>query len=129
MHTFKSLHDIVSNNEEYDQLYNTDHLFIIKGKRLDDDNLMDVVRSLDHYEWFNKLRGPAEGPAKLHNLQNTHDWMHGYVIAVSQNKLTAFEQSALMIGIKHGYTFEKLDLFQTKKEIKEELFHSLFTEE
>jgi len=40
MQTFKSLEEIVSNKEEYDQLYNTDHLFIIKGKDVDDNNLI-----------------------------------------------------------------------------------------
>jgi hypothetical protein len=128
MQTFKSLEEIVSNKEEYDHLYNTDHLFILKGKLLDDNSLINVIGELEYYDWYNKLRGPANGPAKYHNTKNNHEWLHGYVIAVSCNKLTKFEKSAILVGMKHGYTFEKLDLFQTKKELKDNHFDSLFEE-
>ena len=128
MQTFKSLEEIVSNKEEYDYLYNTDHLFILKGKLLDDNSLINVIGELEYYDWYNKLRGPANGPAKYHNTKNNHEWLHGYVIAVSCNKLTKFEKSAILVGMKHGYTFEKLDLFQTKKELKDNHFDSLFEE-
>lgn len=128
MQDFKSIKDIVSSKEEYDELYNTDHLFILKGKILDDNNLIEIISDLEHYEWYNKLRGPANGPAKFHNASNNHEWLHGYVIAVSCDKLTAFEQAALLTGMKYGYTFNKLDIFQTKKELKEQHFNSLFEE-
>lgn len=129
MQTFKTLQDITSNKEEYDTLYNTDHLFILKGKGLDDNALIDVVHSLEHTDWYHKLRGTYDGPATMQNNHNNREWMHGYVIAVTQDNLTAFEQSALLVGMKYGYTFEKLDIFQNKKELKENHFNSLFEEE
>ena len=126
MQTFKSLEEIVSNKEEYDQLYNTDHLFIIKGKDVDDNNLIGVISNIEHHEWCIKLRGMAEGPAKLNNQENNYQYCHGYIISVSCNKLTKFEKLAMVLSMKHGYTFEKLDLFQTKKELKDNHFDSLF---
>jgi hypothetical protein len=128
MQELKPIKDIVSSTDEYDELYNTDHLFILKGRSLDDNNLINVIGELEHYDWYNKLRGPANGPAKYHNTKNNHEWLHGYVIAVSCNKLTKFEKSAILVGMKHGYTFEKLDLFQTKKDLKDNHFDSLFGE-
>lgn len=126
MQSFKKLEDLTSNQDEYNELYNTDHLFVIMGKTLDDNNLIDVISDIEHEEWYAKLRGPANGPAKLHNIENNKEWMHGYIIAVSNDNLTAFEKSIMLISMKYGYTFSKLDLFQTKKEIKENHFSSLF---
>jgi|LauGreDrversion4_2_1035121.scaffolds.fasta_scaffold907455_1 hypothetical protein len=128
MQELKPIKDIVSSTDEYDELYNTDHLFILKGRSLDDNNLINVIGELEHYDWYNKLRGPADGPAKYHNIENNHEWLHGYIIAVSCDNLTTFEKSAILVGMKHGYTFEKLDVFQTKKELKDNHFSSLFEE-
>jgi hypothetical protein len=50
MQKFKSLEEIVSNKEEYDHLYNTDHLFILKGKSLDDNSLINVIGELEYYD-------------------------------------------------------------------------------
>ena len=126
MQEIKSIKDIVSSKDEYDLLYNTDHIFILKGKGTDDNTLIDAVYDLEHHNWFLKLRGPHEGPAKLHNTKNNHEWLHGYVIAVSHDNLTKFEQSTLLVGIKYGYVFEKLDILQIKKDLKEQQFNSLF---
>jgi hypothetical protein len=126
MQKIKSIEDIVSSKGEYDLLYNTDHLFILKGKGRDDNNLIDVVYDLEHHEWFDKLRGPHEGPAKFRNAKNDHEWLHGYIIAVSRDNLIKFEQSALLVGIKYGYVFEKIDVLQIKQELKEQRFDSLF---
>lgn len=128
MQKIKSIDDIASTKEEYDLLCNTDHLFIIKGKHLDDNGLIDVMYDLDHYEWFTKLRGDTNGNAKMHNISNQHEWMHGYVIAVSFDNLLNFEKSALLVMIQHGYNLERIDVFQTIKELKDEHFSSLFEE-
>jgi hypothetical protein len=128
MQELKLIKDIVSSKDEYDHLYNTDHLFILKGKKLDDNNLIKIIYDLTDYEWCNKLRGPRDGPAKFRNINNDSEWLHGYIIAVSCNNLTNFEKSAIVVGMKHGYIFEKLDVFQIKKELKDNHFNSLFEE-
>ena len=73
MQAFKKLEDLTSNQDEYNELYNIDHLFVIMGKTLDDNNLIDVISDIEHQEWYAKLRGPAEGPAKLHNTKNNQE--------------------------------------------------------
>jgi hypothetical protein len=126
MQLVKILEDLTSNQDEYNELYNTDHLFVIKGKDLDDHGLIDVINDIDHHEWFRKLRGMGFGPAKLHNIHNNKDWVHGYIIAVSNQNLTNFEKLAVLVGMKHGYTFSKIDIFQSKKEKVDTHFDSLF---
>jgi len=83
---------------------------------------------VQYYEWYAKLRGPDQGPAKLSNRENDYQYCHGYVIGVSCDNLIKFEKLAMMLSMKHSYRFEKLDLFQTKKELKDNHFSSLFEE-
>ena len=128
MQKLKVLEDLTSNKEEYDLLYETDHIFILKGIAPDDNKIFEASSLVDHYQWAFKLRGPDSGPYKVANLKNNHDFFHGYIYGVASNNLTKFEKNALMISLSTGYTFQKLDLYQTKKEMKETLFNSLFEE-
>ena len=128
MEKFKILEELTSSKEEYDLLYNTDHIFILKGKTPDDNDIFDAVALIDHYEWSSKLRGDHEGPYKIANAKNNQQWFHGYIYGVTSDNLINFEKSALIVTLGTGYTFEKLDIYQTKKELVENHFNSLFEE-
>jgi hypothetical protein len=127
MQEFKKLRDLTSTKEEYDQLCNTDHIFVVYGRDLDDNEIFNAVGNLDHFEWASKLRGDPDQP-KIANTQNNHKWFHGYIYGVSHKSLSKFERNALIAGLSTGYTFEKLDLFQSKKESKDNHFDLLFEE-
>lgn len=124
----KAIENIVSTEEEYKNLYNIDHIFILKAKYPDDNDIFEIFDTLSHYDWCAKLRGPHEGPAKIQNTKNNHEFFHGYVFGVSSENLMTFEKTVLLTALNTGYTFEKLDMFQTKKELKENHFNSLFEE-
>ena len=129
MHNYKKiLEDLTSSKEEYDLLDNTDHIFILKGKDLDDNDIFEASSMIEHFDWSSKLRGEFEGPFKLANLKNNQKWFYGYIFGVKDEDLLNFERTALLVTLSTGYTFEKLDLYNTKKEIKDLHFKNLFEE-
>ena len=122
----KILQDLTSCKEEYDLLDAADHIFIIYGKEPDDNEIYQALDMLDHYDWYCKLRGEFDGPIKIANLENNQKWFHGYVYAVTNENLINFEKSVILMTLSTGYNLEKLDLYNTKKEIKENHFNKLF---
>ena len=122
------LEDLTSSKEEYDLLDNTDHIFILKGKTPDDNNIFEALNIVEHSDWCCKLRGDFNGPFKLANNENNQNYCHGYIFGVTNDNLLNFEKSAMLTTIMTGYYFSKLDLYNTKKEIKDAHFTNLFEE-
>jgi hypothetical protein len=120
----EKLKKLVSSKEEFDQLYNTDYVYIVKGNHPDDNGLFDI--EVDHWDWKVKLRGEFEGPAKLANNKNNMDWMHGFVWGVTEDEMIKFEKSAVISSLITGYRFEKISVI-LEKELKDNtVFDSLF---
>ena len=128
MVSIESLEDITSNDDEYNDLYQADHVYVVQGKGLDDENLYDFVDSLENGDWFHKLRRSPIGQPKIQNNNNTGDWMWGYVITVKSEDLHSFETNSLFQAIKSGYVLKKIDKGPTIKEQNKEIFNTLFEE-
>jgi hypothetical protein len=96
MQEFKKLRDLTSSKTEYDQLCNTDHIFVVYGKDLDDNEIFDAVGNLDHYEWASKLRGDPGQP----KIANTQKIRQSYSIcSVSCQKLAKLEKTPALAGV------------------------------
>lgn len=126
----QTLYDLGDSDEDFDLLYSTDLIYIVKGSRPDDNNLTSFR---DHFEtrpdWISKLRGPYNGPPKLSNLRNDTYWFHGYIMGVSHDNEKKFDEDIMGFMLKTGYIFEKisvLDIKNLKKEIENQYFNELF---
>jgi len=129
MFKFKSIEDITSSKEEYEFLVKFDNIFVVKGKKPDDNNLIEAVSDLtDFAEWRVKLRGDRDGPVKIRNNENDFNYFHGYVYGVNSENLLNFEKQAMIVSLTTGYTLEKVGVSQIKKELKDTHFNSLFEE-
>jgi hypothetical protein len=128
MLTFNTIKDLTSSEEEYEQLYNTDHIFIVKGHTPDDNELITAISEIEGHSWRQKLRGPNNGPYKIANRKNDHQWCHGYIYGVDSENLKKFESCVIITSLTYGYQFEKLDVSFSKKEVINQHFSSLFEE-
>jgi hypothetical protein len=128
---FKTIEDITSTKEEYDRLYNMDHIFVIRSKKPDDNDLTKALSIFerDNFDWTSTLRGPYKGQPKITNELNYQDYAHGYVFEVSDDKLINFERKAFMLIMTTDFIVEKLDIVRSKKEASDEMFYSLFEEQ
>jgi hypothetical protein len=124
----EALENITSSDEEYQDLRLADHVYVVQGRGLDDNDLYEFVYDLEYADWFHKLRKTPDGSVKIQNDMNNQEWMWGYVITVSSEKLFDFERDAFMKAIKHGYKLDKIDTGPTIKEENQKIFEGLFEE-
>jgi len=121
------IESLVSSKEEFEAIYESDYIYIVKGNFPDDNDIIKInVASV--WDWKSKLRGPYEGPAKLANNKNNHDWSHGYIWGVSEKNKIEFERSVILPVLKTGYRFEKISVTQEREEEKQVMFGNLFSE-
>ena len=118
---------ITSNKEEYEELYNSDNLYIVWAQSTDYEKLNKFVNEIDreYYSWRKELRGEKRSESKV---DGTTGVLQGYVISVTKDQMDMFEKVALMPSMRYGYRFDKLDLNSIKDKEKEEIFNKL-TEE
>jgi hypothetical protein len=125
----KAVEDLTSTIEEYNDLITADHIFIVKGKGLDDNQLTSFIFDLDHIDWYHKLRvADSESQPKIQNDHNCHNWVWGYILSVKSDDLLSFESTSLFDIIKTGYLPKKVDTGLTVKEQNQEMFNMLFEE-
>jgi hypothetical protein len=127
MNIKEKIESLVSSKEEFDWLYNTDYIYIVKGNCPDDNGILEI--EVDHWDWSTKLRGPHEGPAKVVNSNNNQDWSHGYAFGVKKENVTEFEKLAVLSTLSTGYRFEKINVIQERAAGKNVMFGNLFSEE
>jgi hypothetical protein len=123
----EKIESLISSKEEFDTLYNSDYIYIVKGNHPDDNNLIGID-VINVWDWKNKLRGPHDGPAKMANNENNHDWFHGYAWGVSTENIIDFEKSVMIETLKNGYVFEKISVLDQREEEKTVMFSNLFGE-
>ena len=126
MNIKEKLEKFVSSKEEFDWLYNTDYIYIVKGNHLDDNGIFEI--EVDHWDWATKLRGPHAGPAKVVNSTNNKEWSHGYAFGVTKENVIEFEKLAVLATLSTGYRFEKISVILEKEQEKNAMFDSLFVE-
>jgi len=124
----ESIEKITSSDDEYNDLLMADHIFVVQGRGLDDNNLYDFVYDLEYANWSYKLRSTPTGEIKIQNNFNNTEWMWGYAISVNSGDLFNFERDAFLKSIKHGYKLDKLDTGPTIKEENQKIFNNLFEE-
>jgi len=124
----ESIEKITSSDDEYNDLLMADHIFVVQGRGLDDDNLHEFVYDLEYANWSHKIRSTPNGEIKIQNNFNNTDWMWGYVITVNSEDLFNFERDAFLKSIKHGYKLDKLNTGPTIKEENQKIFDNLFEE-
>ena len=119
---------ITSNKEEYEELYNSDNLYIVWAQSTDYEKLNKFVNEIDgeYYSWQKELRGEKRSESKV---DGTTGVLQGYVISVTKDQMDMFEKVALMPSMRYGYRFDKLDLNSIKDKEKEEIFSKLSEEE
>jgi len=115
-----------STSEEYDQLYESDNLYIVWAKKRDDEKLDDFVNDIDpgYYFWSAKLVGEAKSKSKI-KTDSVDGPLQGHIFSVNKNQTDMFEKIALMPSMKHNYRFDKFDINNLKEKEKEELVETL----
>lgn len=132
-----AIKSITTSEEEYNTLLESDRLYIVLGKTPDDNELVvsGIYNLIDDCQYFNKLRGPANGPYTVANEKNDSKWFHGYVIGLDKAHSTDFERRFALYSIESGYGYKKIDVAEYKAQVeaaleacKNKLFASLFKE-
>lgn len=128
----QTLYNLGCSDEDFDFLYSTDLIYIVRGSQPDDNNLVSFRDDFKiEPDWISKLRGPRNGPIKLSNVQNNSSWFHGYIMGVSHNNQKEFEEDMMLYILKTGYIFEKISVIgirDLKKKIENQYFNELFEE-
>ena len=125
------LKSIESRKRSYSNLLEYDYIFEIKGKRLDDNNLIIACWDLDtdNINGRIKLRGAQDSHPRLADSSNDSEWFHGYVYLINEQHIQAFEKDLTMCILKHNITVRKftIGLIHTAARLRqEEHFNSLF---
>ena len=126
MNIKEKIEKFISSKEEFDWLYNTDNIYIVKGNCPDDNGIFEI--EVDHWEWSTKLRGPFDGPVKIVNTNNNKEWVHGYAWGVAEENVHNFEKLAVLSSLSTGYSFEKISVSLEKEQEKNAMFNDLFSE-
>jgi hypothetical protein len=130
MKKIKALEDLTINHEEYADLLKYDMIYILKGKKLDDNDLTKIVHDLNHVDWFCKIRQEKDCQPKIQNDWNYPYWVWGYILGVQSKNIYNFEKDVLFQLIRQEYFLEKIDPGPTiEEQLQEEdrkIFNTLF---
>jgi len=117
---------ITNSKEEADTLYDTDNLFFVYAKVLDDKKLEDFVNAIDeeYYRWRKEFRGNKKSTAKL----DGEGTLQGYVYSIDSADIDMFEKAALMPSMKYSYRFNTYNFNELKEKEKQEIIDVLSEE-
>ena len=117
---------LTNSKEEADMLYDSDNLYIVWAKSLDDKKLEDFVNSIDeeYYRWRKDFRGEKKSTAKL----DSEGTLQGYVYNVDKADVDMFEKAALMPSMKYSYRFSTYNFNDLKEKEKQEIIDTLSEE-
>ena len=117
---------LTNSKEEADMLYDSDNLYIVWAKSLDDKKLEDFVNSIDeeYYRWRKDFRGEKKSTAKL----DSEGTLQGYVYNVDKADVDMFEKAALMPSMKYSYRFSTYNFNDLKEKEKQEIIDALSEE-
>ena len=135
--TLNKIENLVSSQKEFDMLLECDSIYLILANDTDDNDLIkefdvrNFFKDYDTCKMYTKLRGPKNGPYRINNRDNVHDFCHGYVIGLDNSDRAYFENKLSLFSIKTGYGHEKIDVKKYRRELKvaiNKFFGSLFEE-
>lgn len=128
----EQIESLTSTAEEFDTLYNSDNLYIVKAVTQNDEKLEGFIEGvgLEYCQFRKPIRAKiatkeSRSQVKIENNDNKDDILHGYVYGVNSAQVNEFEMNALMPSMKYSYRFQKYNMNDIKTKEQEQILEKL----